>query len=86
MNSYLSSQKLNFVEPKEPKIPQSIINLEKRFYDEGSLKMSKNDLKKEKAMNLAKKKLEAVNFEDRLKGKAKEKARQKRLSKFKVKF
>lgn len=79
---YLRSQELSFKEPKEPKTPLSIINIEKKF-QEGSMKMNPIDKKKELAMNVARKKAESVNLEDRLTGKAKEHARVRRLNTFK---
>lgn len=73
--------KLEFKEPKEPKIPRSIIRAENHFLKSSTMKLSKTNEDKERRINLARKKLEIINFEDRLLGKAKEKARQKRLDK-----
>ena len=73
--------KLNFKEPREPRVPLNIIRSENSFLRSGTMKLKSSDEKKEKDLNLARKKLEIVNFEDRLLGKAKEKARRKRLDK-----
>lgn len=72
---------LNFKEPREPKIPRSIINSEKKFLESSTMKISKSEQKKELAMNLARKKLEGNHLESSLFGEAKERARRKRLDK-----
>lgn len=81
MSRELSVTKLEFKEPKEPRIPNNIIRSEKSFLRSGTMKLSSSDEKKEAKMNLARKALEIINFEDRLIGKAKQKARDKRLDK-----
>jgi hypothetical protein len=73
--------RLALKEPKEPSVPRNIIRSEQSFERAGTLKLTKGDERKEKAMNIARKKLEIMNFEDRLLGKAKDKARMKRLDK-----
>lgn len=83
-HGYLSTQKLKFTEPKEPKAPH-FMELEEKKLDSGIMKMNATDKRAEKAMNEARKKAELVNFEDRLTGRAKEYARQKRLNSFKYK-
>lgn len=73
--------KLDFQEPREPRIPRKIINLEKGFLESSSMKISKTNERKELALNLARKKLEGNHFEDNLAGKAKDRARSNRLDK-----
>lgn len=73
--------KLVFKEPREPRVPRAIERAEEKFLKMGTMKISKNNERKEKDINTARKKLEIMNFEDRLLGKAKEKARTKRLDK-----
>ena len=73
--------KLEFKEPKEPRVPIAIDRAERRFLKSGTMKISDSNERKERLMNLARKKLEIINFEDRLLGKVKERARQKRLDK-----
>ena len=81
MSKELSVTTLDLKEPREPKIPHNIIRSEKSFLRSGTMKLTSSDEKKEARMNLARKKLEIMNFEDRLMGKAKQKARDKRLDK-----
>lgn len=72
---------LNFREPREPKIPRSIINSEKKFLESSTMKISRSEQRKELEMNLARKKLEGTQLENSLFGEAREKARKKRLDK-----
>lgn len=80
--SYLTSQKLDFKEPKEPNLPSNFVRNLKNM-ENNVLKMRPLDIKKEKAMNEARKKLEATKLEDQLHGKAKELAMRRRLEKSK---
>lgn len=73
--------KLLIKEPREPKVPIHIDRAERRFLKSSTMKLSSTNERKEKLINLARKKLEYNNLEDKLLGSSKDKARKKRLDK-----